>query len=36
MTGCLVGSAAMLAACWLITLLLPTRANEPAMANQAA
>jgi MFS family permease len=36
MTGCLLGSAAMLAACWLITLLLPAHANEPATANQPA
>ena len=36
MTGCLVGSAAMLALCWLITLLLPTRVGEPVMANQPA
>jgi len=36
MTGCLVGSAAMLALCWLITLLLPTRVGEPAMADQPA
>ena len=34
MTGCLVGSAAMLALCWLITLLLPTRVEATAMANQ--
>ena len=34
MTGCLVGSAVMLALCWLITLMLPTRADEPAMANE--
>lgn len=30
MTGCLAGSAAMLALCWLITLLLPSRADSPA------
>ena len=36
MTGCLVGSTAMLAVCWLITLLLPTRVNVPVMANQPA
>jgi hypothetical protein len=36
MTGCLVGSAAMLALCWLITLLLPTTVREPVMANQPA
>jgi len=33
MTGCLVGSAAMLALCWLITLLLPTTVREPVMAG---
>jgi predicted MFS family arabinose efflux permease len=31
MTGCLIGSAAMLAACWAITLLLPTRADAQAV-----
>ena len=36
MTGCLVGSAAMLALCWLITLLLPTRASGPAIAERLA
>ena len=36
MTGCLVGSTAMLALCWLITLLLPTRIGESVMANQPA
>jgi MFS transporter, APGE family, 1-arseno-3-phosphoglycerate exporter len=36
MTGCLAGSAAMLALCWLITLLLPTRASGPAIADQPA
>jgi hypothetical protein len=36
MTGCLAGSAAMLALCWLITLLLPTRGSESATADQAA
>ena len=36
MTGCLAGSAGMLALCWLITLLLPTRASEPVMADQPA
>jgi len=30
MTGCLLGSAAMLAFCWLITFLLPSRAEFPA------
>ena len=33
MTGCLVGSAVMLALCWLITLVLPTRVDESAMPN---
>ena len=36
MAGCLTGSAAMLAACWLLTLLLPARMDAPVMANQAA
>jgi predicted MFS family arabinose efflux permease len=36
MTSCLVGSAVMLALCWLITLALPTRAREPVVANQPA
>lgn len=36
MTGCLAGSAAMLALCWLVTLMLPTRAGEPVMADQPA
>jgi predicted MFS family arabinose efflux permease len=36
MTGCLVGSAVMLALCWLITLLLPARAGEPAIAERLA
>jgi predicted MFS family arabinose efflux permease len=36
MTGCLLGSAAMLSLCWLLTLLLPTSVNQPVMANQAA
>ena len=35
-TGCLVGSAAMLALCWFITLLLPASVNEPVIAHQAA
>jgi predicted MFS family arabinose efflux permease len=34
MTGCLLGSAVMLALCWAITLLLPTRVDEPATASQ--
>jgi hypothetical protein len=34
MTGCLVGSAALLALCWLITLLLPSTVREPVMAKQ--
>jgi predicted MFS family arabinose efflux permease len=33
MTGCLIGSAAMLAICWLVTFLLPTDA-EPAMTRR--
>ena len=36
MTGCLVGSAVMLALCWLITLVLPRHANAPAAASQPA
>jgi predicted MFS family arabinose efflux permease len=36
MTGCLVGSAMMLALCWLTTLVLPTRIGEPAAANHQA
>lgn len=36
MTACLVGSAVMLAACWAITLLLPTVASARAMADQPA
>ncbi|HZR74300.1 MAG TPA: MFS transporter, partial [Bradyrhizobium sp.] len=36
MTGCLVGSAVMLALCWLITLLLPASANASVVANQPA
>jgi hypothetical protein len=31
LTGCLVGSAAMLLLCWLITLMLPVNANEVAI-----
>ena len=36
MTAALIGSAAMLALCWLITLLLPSRASEPGLADQPA
>jgi hypothetical protein len=36
MTACLVGSAAMLALCWLITLALPTRSSSPDVASQHA
>ena len=36
MTACLIGSAAMLALCWLITLLLPTRNDAPLSAGQHA
>ena len=36
MTGCLVGSAAMLALCWLITLLLPTTVRSRSWPNQTA
>jgi predicted MFS family arabinose efflux permease len=31
MTGCLLGSAAMLALCWLVTLLLPTTVREATL-----
>jgi hypothetical protein len=31
-TGCLVGSAAMLFLCWALTLLLPTRADDAELA----
>jgi hypothetical protein len=34
MTACLIGSAAMLALCWLLSLLLPIRAVNPVVANQ--
>jgi predicted MFS family arabinose efflux permease len=34
MTGCLAGSAAMLAVCWAITLMLPTNRPLAATANQ--
>jgi predicted MFS family arabinose efflux permease len=36
MTGCLVGSAVMLALCWLITLMLPTSGAGSAIADQTA
>jgi len=39
MVACLLGSAAMLAVCWLMTLLLPTRANSasrPPTASEPA
>jgi hypothetical protein len=36
MTGCLVGSAVMLALCWLLTLLLPTTAEGAVVADQPA
>lgn len=36
MTACLIGSAAMLTLCWLITLLLPTRSDLPLGAGQRA
>jgi predicted MFS family arabinose efflux permease len=36
MTGCLVGSAVMLALCWLFTLLLPTTAADAVVADQPA
>ena len=36
MTACLVGSAAMLALCWLITLLLPMRSELPLGTSQHA
>ena len=36
MAGCLTGSAAMLALCWLLTLLLPARVAAPLMADQPA
>ena len=35
-TGCLLGSASVLAACWLISLLLPSHADIPAAADQRA
>lgn len=36
MTGCLAMSAAMLAACWLITLWLPLHTNDTRMASTPA
>jgi len=36
MTACLVGSTAMLAACWAITFLLPTDIGRIAGSKQAA
>jgi hypothetical protein len=36
MTACLVGSAVMLALCWLITLALPTRGSSSEIASQHA
>ena len=36
MTACLIGSAVMLAFCWLITLILPTTAANGVQAGQAA
>ena len=36
MSACLIGSAAMLALCWLITLALPTHSNSPDVAGQHA
>lgn len=36
MTGCLVGSALMLALCWLLTLMLPARAAGSVVADQPA
>jgi hypothetical protein len=35
MAACLLGSAAMLLACWAITFLLPHRASEPATGHPA-
>jgi MFS family permease len=35
-TACLAGSALMLALCWLIALLLPSRIGKPALAGLAA
>ena len=36
MSACLLGSAAMLALCWVITLALPTNAGTPLQADQPA
>jgi predicted MFS family arabinose efflux permease len=36
MTACLIGSAVMLALCWLITLILPTTATNGVQTGQAA
>ena len=36
MTGCLLGSAAMLSLCWLITLLLPSRSSEAVASVHAS
>ena len=35
MQGCLIGSAAMLGACWLISLLLPVRVENDQLAQSA-
>jgi predicted MFS family arabinose efflux permease len=34
--ACLVGSASMLASCWLIALMLPSKSGAPAWANQGS
>jgi predicted MFS family arabinose efflux permease len=36
MTGCLIGSAAMLGLCWAITLGLPSRSETPRLEPSAA
>jgi len=36
MTGCLLGSAAMLGLCWVITLTLPVRVDAGALEGKAA
>ncbi len=36
MTACLLGSAAMLGACWLVTLLLPNALSAPSVGNVSA
>jgi predicted MFS family arabinose efflux permease len=36
MTGCLLGSAAMLGLCWVITLTLPVRVDAVALEGKAA